>query len=362
MKPLIPTLSLQVTYQCNIECGHCGPYCGPHEKDWMTLEEIKDLIRQASDLGALNVVFTGGEPTLLGPKLPILLRFIRDETSISSTRLVTNAKWAHTPQSAYEHLKVWRDAGLDELTVSCGEYHQQFVPIGSVAHAFRAARELGYRTALLAGEFLKEGCGKYSPADFWAAVGEELMPVHSLSPFLDSSYGMTCGSAMRQGRGRHVIPLENVNKYPESAHSSRCADVFSAITAHPNGNMTACCGVMVREESLLNIGNWRQERLRAILEAAHNDRVLNWIRYVGLKDMKKWLAEKDPNLKFENEYTTICDMCSEIVYNRRCQELLLEHGHERDGDIIANKVAVDAISDAGMFVYNPDGSASPKPA
>ena len=43
MKPLIPTLSLQVTYQCNIECRHCGPYCGPTEKAWMTVDEIKDL-------------------------------------------------------------------------------------------------------------------------------------------------------------------------------------------------------------------------------------------------------------------------------------------------------------------------------
>src|SRR5471030_1115917 len=120
MRTLIPTLSLQVTYQCNIECGHCGPYCGPHEKDWMTVAEIKDLIVQAGELGAMNVVFTGGEPTLLGPRLPELLRFIRDETPIVSTRLVTNGKWAYTPQTAYEHLKTWRDAGLVELNVSCG--------------------------------------------------------------------------------------------------------------------------------------------------------------------------------------------------------------------------------------------------
>src|SRR5439155_19620534 len=112
-------------YQCNIECGHCGPYCGPAERDWMTVDEIKDLISQAGVLGVTNVVFTGGEPTLLGPRLTDVLRFIRDETSIRSTRLVTNAAWAKTPAAAMERLRVWRDAGLEELNVSCGEYHQE---------------------------------------------------------------------------------------------------------------------------------------------------------------------------------------------------------------------------------------------
>jgi hypothetical protein len=360
MPPLIPTLSLQVTYQCNIECGHCGPYCGPHEKDWMSVDEIRDLITQASELGAFNVVFTGGEPTLLGRHLPELLRFIREQTRIQSTRLVTNGKWANTPERAEHYLSMWKEAGLTELNISCGEYHQQFVPIEFVANGYRVAKRLGYKTVLLAGEFLAEGKGKYSPRDFARAVGEPLMPLDAMSPFIDEYRGMQCGSVMRFGRGADVVPEDAVMKRPEAAHKSRCFEVLKAITAHPNGNLTACCGVMVRQESLLNIGNWRTERLSAILERAHDDRVLNWIRYVGLKDMRRWLQQKDPNLRFATEHTSICDLCAEVVYNPRCQELLLEHGHERDGDIIANKVAVDGImDDVGAFVYSPDGSAIP---
>lgn len=357
MPQLIPTLSLQVTYQCNIECGHCGPYCGPHEKDWMTVDEIRDLIQQASELGALNVVFTGGEPTLLGRHLPELLRFIRDETAIASSRIVTNGKWANTPERAEHYLKMWQDAGLVELNVSCGEYHQEFVPIEYVANAYRAATKLRYRTVLLAGEFLKDGKGRVSPADFVRAIGEPLMPLDGMSPFIPEYRGIQCGKVMRFGRGIDAVPADAVVRYPESAHKSRCFDVLKAITAHPNGNLTACCGVMVRRESLLNIGNWREERLASILERAHDDRVLNWIRYVGLKDMRHWLQQKDSSLRFATEHTSICDMCAEVVYNPRCQELLLAEGHERDGHIVANKVAVDGImNDVGAFVYSPDGS------
>jgi hypothetical protein len=326
----------------------------------MTEEEIRDLVSQAAELGALNVVFTGGEPTMLGPKLPRLLHFIKHDTPIQSTRLVTNGKWARTADTAREHLEKWKDAGLDEINISCGEYHQEFVPLEHVAIAYREACRLGFRTVVLAGEFLKRGHGKLEPKDFYRAVGETLVNLDTMSPYADDYRGMQCGAAMRFGRGKHFVPLADVIKYPEEHHKSRCFDVLQAVTAHPNGNVTACCGVMVREESLLNMGNWRTSRLRTILEAGHNDRVLNWIRYLGLKDMKRWLQSKDSSLNFSNEFTSICDMCAEMVYDRRCQEILLTQGHERDNDIIANKIAVDAVSDErDKFTYQADGSPLP---
>lgn len=356
MKPLVPTLSMQVTYQCNIECKHCGPYCGPKERDWMTVEEMKDLIRQAGELGARNVVFTGGEPTLLGKDLITLLHFIRDETPIASTRMVTNAKWATSYARAYRLATSWKDAGLDEINISCGEFHQEFVPIEDVATAFKAARDVGFSTVLLAGEFLKEGKGKFTPEMFTSAVGEKIMPLEVLSPYVKSCHAMSVGTAMNYGRGKDYIKEEDMVLEPEEAIPSLCRDVLTAITVHPNGNTTACCGIMVREESLLNIGNWREERLRPMLEAAHQDIILNWIRYVGLHDMKRWLKEKDPSLRFREQYTNICDLCADIVYNKRCQEVLKEHGHERADDIIANKIVLDAtVYEPKRFTYaDPD--------
>lgn len=348
MKPLVPTLSMQLTYQCNIECKHCGPYCGPKEYDWMTLEEMKDLIKQAGELGALNIVFTGGEPTLLGKDLITLLNFIREETPIRSTRMVTNGKWATSYLRAHRLLKEWKEAGLHEINISCGEYHQEFVPVNDVATAYKAARDLDYPTVLLVGEFLRAGKGEFTPQMFKDAVGEELLSPELMSPYTSTCHGMTIGTAMNYGRGKEFVKEEDMVLQPEADIPSLCADVLSAITVHPNGNTTACCGIMVRDESLLNIGNWREQRLDSMLEDAHQDILLNWIRYVGLHDMKRWLKEKDPTLEFRDKYTNICDLCAEIVYNPRAQELLNEHGHERADDIIANKVVMDAT------IYEPD--------
>lgn len=352
MKPLCPTLSMQVTYQCNIECKHCGPYCGPREYDWMTLDEMKSLILQASELGALSIVFTGGEPTLMKENLITLLRFIREKTNVPNTRIVTNGKWATSYEVAYRKLKEWKEAGLVELNVSCGEYHQEFVPVASVANAFRAARDLDYTTVLLAGEFVQKGKGRFSPQDFIDAIGEELASPEMMSPFISEFHGMTCGSAMNYGRGATELKEEDLIYQEPDEVQSLCSDVLSAITVHPNGNTTACCGIMVRDESLLNIGNWREQGLRQMLEAAHNDIILNWIRYVGLKDMKEWLLQKDPTLQFKDKFINICDLCAQIVYNKRAQEILVRDGQERVGDIIANKVAQDAAYyDLDRFNY-----------
>lgn len=360
MQRLIPVLSLQVTYQCNIECRHCGPYCGTKERDWMTVDEIKDLIQQAGELGCSSVVFTGGEPTLLGKNLAELLRFVRDETPITSTRIVTNAKWATSYMRAHRMLKEWKDAGLVEVNISCGEYHQEFVTIDCVINGFRAARDLDFKTVIMAGEFLAEGKGKYKVKDFTDALGEKLLPYQLLSPYVEESHAITCGSAMNYGRGKEYIKPEDMRYEEEDVIPSLCSDVLSTITAHPNGKTTACCGIMVREESLLNIGNWREQRLKPLLEAANEDIILNWIRYVGLKDMKRWLQEKDPTIPFRDKYINICDLCAEIVYDKRCQEVLIEHGREKAGDIIANKIAMDAtIYDADQFCYSKPEIQSP---
>jgi hypothetical protein len=318
----------------------------------MTLDEMKSLIRQASDLGARIVVFTGGEPSLLKDKLITLLRFIKAETRIGLTRIVTNGKWATTYQRAHETLKSWKDAGLDEINISCGEYHQEFVPIESVAHAYKAACELNFMTVLLAGEFLKDGCGKFKPADFERAIGERLLSPPLASPYIPEYRGLSCGAAMNYGRGKDFLKVEELMFQKEEQMQSCCSEVFNAITVHPNGNTTACCGIMVREESLLNIGNWREKTLKEIVEAAHQDVTLNWIRYLGLKNMKTWLKEKDPSLQFRDEYINICDLCAEIVYNKRCQELLNQHGAERTPDIVANRVAMEAtVYEPGRFTY-----------
>jgi len=67
-RPLLEQLDVELTERCNNDCIHCCINRPANDAvaraDEMTTEQIRDLLRQAADLGCLQVRFTGGEPLL----------------------------------------------------------------------------------------------------------------------------------------------------------------------------------------------------------------------------------------------------------------------------------------------------------
>jgi len=79
---------IATTYRCQCRCVHCSAagHKRAGEKELET-EEIKSIIDQAHDLGALFIIFTGGEPLLREDAIE-LVRYAHDAGMI--TRLNTN--------------------------------------------------------------------------------------------------------------------------------------------------------------------------------------------------------------------------------------------------------------------------------
>lgn len=85
----VPTsLSLELTYRCQLNCSHCYIVRDdPHGKE-ITPEAWMKLIEEAADMGTFLLLFTGGEPTLY-PAFWELLEGINDCRFL--VRLFTNA-------------------------------------------------------------------------------------------------------------------------------------------------------------------------------------------------------------------------------------------------------------------------------
>ncbi len=63
--PTPTTCTLQVTARCQLDCAHCSAArFKTRERQELTTEEWKSVLRQSVDLGIFNIVFTGGEPLL----------------------------------------------------------------------------------------------------------------------------------------------------------------------------------------------------------------------------------------------------------------------------------------------------------
>ena len=67
-RPLIGQLDIELTERCNNNCIHCNINLPEQDMDARSREMdtpfVKDILKQAADLGCLTVRFTGGEPLL----------------------------------------------------------------------------------------------------------------------------------------------------------------------------------------------------------------------------------------------------------------------------------------------------------
>lgn len=83
--PLVVTLEL--TNQCNLRCRHCYASAGEKLENELSLDEIKQLLRELSQAGTVEVEFSGGEP-LLRPDLFEIIEYA--EGLDFSVVLITN--------------------------------------------------------------------------------------------------------------------------------------------------------------------------------------------------------------------------------------------------------------------------------
>lgn len=80
-KVSLRSLEIAVTYRCNSQCEQCScklSFDAKKEKDEkLTLQEIKNAIDQAVEMGAFQFVINGGEPLLEEEKVYELIRYIK---------------------------------------------------------------------------------------------------------------------------------------------------------------------------------------------------------------------------------------------------------------------------------------------
>lgn len=137
-------LLAELTYRCPLHCPYCSnPQQLTTEAAELTTDEWKRVISEASALGVLHILFSGGEP-LVRKDLTALVAHARECGLYSN--LITSALGL-TRQRALE----LREAGLDSIQISiqADEVELADVIAGTRAHerklaAARLVRELGF--------------------------------------------------------------------------------------------------------------------------------------------------------------------------------------------------------------------------
>lgn len=140
-------LHLLLTYQCNYECDHCFTWGSPGQTGVMTLAQVRDIYRQAKELGTVEQIYLeGGEPFLY---YPIMVKAAQEAAQQGfQVGIVTNDYWATAVEDAVEWLRPL--AGIvQDLSISTDLFHYDEVMSTHARSALDAAEELGIPTGTL---------------------------------------------------------------------------------------------------------------------------------------------------------------------------------------------------------------------
>lgn len=324
------TLNVVLGYRCNAECRHCCTSCGPRADEpaarrflgniavatgtdldafpQLTEETVVQLVDLAGATPTIGrVSFTGGEPILFKPVL--LAGLQRAKQHGLATRIVSNGSWAKTPEGARRLIGQLADAGLGQLTLSCSDYHSEFVEIDCLRNALEAAlgtpMEVGFSVITrndgqVSVEFLKR----------FLAVPEELVDrrVH----FFETP-------VMATGRGDTLPPEDFFEEYPQVNAHGRCDVAGRTPTVTPDGRLMACCGFPYREIPELDFGSIDGE-LAGPMRDLEQDFMVFWIRAVGPYGILRRLG-----LGRLPEFSNICQACRFLFVERESRQRLAEY-------------------------------------
>ena len=108
-----PYLRLSLTEACNYRCSYCLPdgYQADGRPTFLTLDEIRRLVRGFAAVGMRKIRLTGGEPSLR-KDLPSIIAAVSSTPGVRKIALTTNG--CRLPQL----VRTWREAGLTALNVS----------------------------------------------------------------------------------------------------------------------------------------------------------------------------------------------------------------------------------------------------
>jgi hypothetical protein len=244
----------------------------------MTLAQVRDILRQARELGTIDTVyFEGGEPFLF---YPIMVEGLRVAASLGFERgIVTNSYWATSVEDAVEWLRPIAEIGVADLSISSDLFHGEEVMTPEARHSVEAAQILGLPQGVITID-VPEGCAAY-------AQDEKGEPI--------------TGGAVRF-RGRAVTQLaKGVARQPWTAFTE-CPDEdftdLGRIHVDPYGFLHTCQGLLM--------GNLWQTPLSKVV--ASYDPAAHPIIGPLLDGGPVALVERY-NLPHEGAYIDACHLC-----------------------------------------------------
>jgi pyruvate-formate lyase-activating enzyme len=321
------TLTILGTYKCTAMCTDCCFDSNPWLTQRLSLDEILEFIEEGARHPSVRlVVFSGGECFLLREDLVRAVKFAAKNGL--RTRCVTNGYWARLLPRGRKRLQQLKDAGLSELNISTGDFHQRWVPEESVINAARLGVEMQFDNTLIVVEAQKER--RVTVARLLENPHlQELQQNRKSNGFriIESAWmPMDAGQIIDQPAGR-VLNHQNIHQ----RHG--CESVFRTIVVTPTKKIGFCCGLSRELIPELN-AEWSDDSLADLLAVAGSEFMKIWLFVDGPERILAWAASKDPQIDWEGRYSHHCHACLALYQDPRVRRAISLNYRERVDDVL----------------------------
>lgn len=286
----------------------------------MSRDELLGLIRRVRiELpGVRYVVLTGGEVTLLRKDLLDAISLLT-ELGLGS-RIVTNGHWARTENDAARWIHDLVSAGLNELNLSTGDEHLEWVPIESVARAALYATRSQLLTIVTI-----EGS---ADARFRLDEFQELPQIREvLSDAKLRRWLVTITNVWMPFHSDSGIRPEG-----DMPESRGCDNIFENFVANPHGNLMSCCGLTMEYIPEMKVGHVAEPgTLQQVYSAQFEDLLKLWIWLDGTRAIYE-LAVRRSGQTVPLTSPHQCAICAQLYRDPRLRssvhDLVIENANE----------------------------------
>ncbi len=286
-------LWINITHRCNLRCMHCFRSAGEAMENELTTAEIFGVVDEATSIGCLEIVISGGEPLLRDDALQIL-DYVK-EKDIKSLKLLTNGTFVsrEIAEALKEMEPIYVQVAIDGATEATvdrirgdGVFRRAIAGVKHLAEA-GLARDLVVSMTLLntnlgeIEEFIKlaldlGATGVHFPV--FQAVGSGKRNRDELG--LDTESMHVALKTILTMREKHspkitVSLTPEIVKYVKGSRRDYCGAAISLWSVEPDGRVTPCSGLC---DAQFIAGNIRHQGLKEIVSESPVSRQFRELR------------------------------------------------------------------------------------
>lgn len=305
------TISLFLTVRCSSRCRHCGAWETQAARGDMTTDEITRLVAMMKEVPAVTAVgLSGGEVFVVRDLLSHAVSELR-KASIPYT-FTTNAYWAKDLETARELLSDFTDTV--GIGFSTDQFHQEYIPVGRVINAVRAAVELSI---------------PYNVRVTMAADDDEKKIMKDLiDAGLPNPDVVGFAPVMYLGQAKDRISPE---EFPDDNPRRPCLSLRTPFV-FSGGALYACCGEAgnIPGEHPLYLGNVFTDGLLSLIEKYDTDPLLQAVYTIGPRAMWELLEEEPGDEREALLLRSPCGTCR-LLFEDEARTERVRQAMERSG-------------------------------